>query len=246
MRRDIDSASRARRIAPRTDEAEIAAAMSMSEGVSPRPRPDSAADAAAIRQFETSPTARRSSMWRSIPTRASRAPRAHRAAQRLARAIVELRIASGRFCRSTTNTVTLAVGRDRRRRVARVAAAQAIARLRSRLRESLQYRRFADVTDRHPRRSGALTEGTPVRPARRRCRLQLPPPDRVSDQIRSLHFLHDLRPQRDHLIAAFLRTTTEISIVSVEQFAYSEFLMAIPTRRRSTRWRRPMRWAPSN
>jgi flagellar motor switch protein FliM len=55
-------------------------------------------------------------------------------------------------------------------------------------------------------------------------------PDRVTkDQIRSLHFLHDRFARNvTTSLSAFLRTTTELSIVSVEQFAYSEFLMALP------------------
>jgi len=54
-------------------------------------------------------------------------------------------------------------------------------------------------------------------------------PDRVSkEQIRSLHFLHD-RFARNvaSSLAAYLRTMTEFSIVSVEQFSYSEFLMSL-------------------
>jgi flagellar motor switch protein FliM len=55
-------------------------------------------------------------------------------------------------------------------------------------------------------------------------------PDRVTkEQIRSLHFLHDrFAKNATTSLAAFLRTTTELSIVSVEQFSYSEFLMALP------------------
>lgn len=55
-------------------------------------------------------------------------------------------------------------------------------------------------------------------------------PDRVSkDQIRSLHFIHDrFARNATTSLAAFLRTSIELSIVSVEQFAYSEFLMALP------------------
>jgi flagellar motor switch protein FliM len=55
-------------------------------------------------------------------------------------------------------------------------------------------------------------------------------PDRVSkEQIRSLHFMHD-RFARNiaQSLSAYLRTVTDISIVSVEQFAYSEFLMSLP------------------
>lgn len=55
-------------------------------------------------------------------------------------------------------------------------------------------------------------------------------PDRVTkEQIRSLHFLHErFARNATTSLAAFLRTTTELAIVSVEQLAYSEFLMALP------------------
>lgn len=55
-------------------------------------------------------------------------------------------------------------------------------------------------------------------------------PDRVSkDQIRSLHFLHDrFARNATTSLSAFLRTTTELTIVSAEQLSYSEFLMALP------------------
>ena len=55
-------------------------------------------------------------------------------------------------------------------------------------------------------------------------------PDRVSkDQIRSLHFLHD-RFARNvaTALSAYLRSVTDVSIMSVEQFTYSEFLMSLP------------------
>jgi flagellar motor switch protein FliM len=54
-------------------------------------------------------------------------------------------------------------------------------------------------------------------------------PDRVSkEQIHSLHFLHD-RFARNLAtsLSAYLRTITELSVVSVEQFSYSEFLMSL-------------------
>jgi flagellar motor switch protein FliM len=55
-------------------------------------------------------------------------------------------------------------------------------------------------------------------------------PDRVSkEQLRSLHFLHDrYAVNLSSSLSAFLRAVTEVSIVSVEQFAYSEFLMSCP------------------
>jgi flagellar motor switch protein FliM len=55
-------------------------------------------------------------------------------------------------------------------------------------------------------------------------------PDRVSkEQLRSLHFLHDRFARNlSTSLSAFLRAMTDVSIVSVEQFAYSEFLMSLP------------------
>ena len=55
-------------------------------------------------------------------------------------------------------------------------------------------------------------------------------PDRISkEQLRSLHFLHDrYAVNLSSSLSAFLRAVTEVSIVSVEQFAYSEFLMSVP------------------
>jgi flagellar motor switch protein FliM len=55
-------------------------------------------------------------------------------------------------------------------------------------------------------------------------------PDRVSkEQLRSLHFLHDrFALNVSTSLSAFLRSMTEVNIVSVEQFAYSEFLMSLP------------------
>jgi flagellar motor switch protein FliM len=55
-------------------------------------------------------------------------------------------------------------------------------------------------------------------------------PDRVSkEQLRSLHFLHDRFARNlSTSLSAFLRAMTDVSLVSVEQFAYSEFLMSLP------------------
>jgi flagellar motor switch protein FliM len=54
-------------------------------------------------------------------------------------------------------------------------------------------------------------------------------PDRVSkDQLRSLHFLHDRFARNvTTSLAAYLRALTELTVVSVEQFSYSEFLMSL-------------------
>jgi flagellar motor switch protein FliM len=55
-------------------------------------------------------------------------------------------------------------------------------------------------------------------------------PDRISkDQIRSLHFLHDRFARNIATsLSAYLRTVTDVTITSVEQFTYSEFLMSLP------------------
>jgi flagellar motor switch protein FliM len=55
-------------------------------------------------------------------------------------------------------------------------------------------------------------------------------PDRVSkDQIRSLHFLHDRFARNVATsLSAYLRAVTDVSLASVEQFTYSEFLMSLP------------------
>jgi flagellar motor switch protein FliM len=55
-------------------------------------------------------------------------------------------------------------------------------------------------------------------------------PDRVSkDQIRSLHFLHDRFARNfSSSLSAYLRTISEINLLSVEQLTYSEFLLSLP------------------
>jgi flagellar motor switch protein FliM len=55
-------------------------------------------------------------------------------------------------------------------------------------------------------------------------------PDRVSkEQLRSLHLLHDRFARNvSGSLSAYLRTVTEVSIVSVEQLTYAEFLMSLP------------------
>ena len=70
----------------------------------------------------------------------------------------------------------------------------------------------------------AGTAGPPV------SRYNFRRPDRISkEQLRSLHFLHDrYAVNLSSSLSAFLRAVTEVSIVSVEQFAYSEFLMSCP------------------
>jgi flagellar motor switch protein FliM len=55
-------------------------------------------------------------------------------------------------------------------------------------------------------------------------------PDRIAkEQLRSLHFLHDrFAVNVSTSLSAFLRAMTEVRILAVEQFAYSEFLTSLP------------------
>lgn len=55
-------------------------------------------------------------------------------------------------------------------------------------------------------------------------------PDRVTkDELRSLHLLHDrFAVNVSTALSAYLRAVTEVAVVSVEQFLYSEFLMSLP------------------
>ena len=71
-------------------------------------------------------------------------------------------------------------------------------------------------------RSGDAAPGACVRYDFRR-------PDRVSkEQIHALQFLHERFARNvSQSLAAYLRSTTEVSLVSVEQFAYADFLMSL-------------------
>ncbi len=55
-------------------------------------------------------------------------------------------------------------------------------------------------------------------------------PDRISkEQIRALQFLHERFARHvSTSLAAYLRSSTELTLVSVEQFTYAEFLLALP------------------
>lgn len=55
-------------------------------------------------------------------------------------------------------------------------------------------------------------------------------PDRISkEQLRSLHFLHDrFAVNVSTSLSVFLRAMTEVTITSVDQFAYGEFLSELP------------------
>ena len=55
-------------------------------------------------------------------------------------------------------------------------------------------------------------------------------PDRVSrEQMRSLHFMHDRFARNfSSSLSDYLRTITEVNLVSVEQLSYQEFLLSVP------------------
>ncbi len=77
-----------------------------------------------------------------------------------------------------------------------------------------------DATDAAPRSASARESA---------ARYNFRRPDRVSkEQIHSLQFLHDRYARNVATsLSAYLRTMTELSVVSVEQFSYSEFLMSL-------------------
>lgn len=77
---------------------------------------------------------------------------------------------------------------------------------------------------------GQETGGKPAPPSEAVITYNFRRPDRASrEQIRSLHFLHDRFARNvSTSLSAYLRAVTEVSIVSVEQFTYSEFLMSLP------------------
>src|SRR5512132_3085541 len=54
-------------------------------------------------------------------------------------------------------------------------------------------------------------------------------PDRVSrEQMRSLHFMHDRFARNfSSSLSAYLRTITDVNLVSVEQLRYHEFLLSV-------------------
>jgi flagellar motor switch protein FliM len=82
-----------------------------------------------------------------------------------------------------------------------------------------------------------LLTASSARPARRASdrvpsgaiRYNFRRPDRVSkEQMRSLHFMHDrFARNASTSLSVYLRAVTELSVVSVEQFAYSEFLLSL-------------------
>lgn len=55
-------------------------------------------------------------------------------------------------------------------------------------------------------------------------------PDRISkEQLRSLHFMHDRFARNfSASLSAYLRTISEVNLVSVEQLSYAEFLLSLP------------------
>lgn len=85
-----------------------------------------------------------------------------------------------------------------------------------------------------PEEMNALLSGGPIRrlhgAADDAVRYNFRRPDRIAkEQLRSIHFLHDrFALNVSTALSAFLRAMTEVTIVSVDQFAYSEFLMSLP------------------
>lgn len=80
-----------------------------------------------------------------------------------------------------------------------------------------------------PAESARTEVAAPLHEAQSVIRYNFRRPDRVSkEQIHSLHFLHDRFARNvSTSMSAYLRTITELTVVSVEQFSYSEFLMSL-------------------
>ena len=78
--------------------------------------------------------------------------------------------------------------------------------------------------------SGSASGSRPAKGSDTAVRYDFRRPDRASrEQIRSLHLLHDRFARNlGTSLSAYLRTVTEVGIVSVEQFTYAEFLMSLP------------------
>lgn len=84
---------------------------------------------------------------------------------------------------------------------------------------------------------GAAADRAPVAPGPKKAQSQrkvtlynFRRPDRVSrEQMRSLHFMHDRFARNfSSSLSAYLRTITEVNLVSVEQLSYQEFLLSVP------------------
>src|SRR5215510_10971486 len=77
--------------------------------------------------------------------------------------------------------------------------------------------------------AGDGTDGEPALAESHATTYNFRRPDRVSkEQLRSLQFLHDRYAANvSTSLSVFLRTITEVHISSVDQFAYSEFLMSL-------------------
>jgi len=71
--------------------------------------------------------------------------------------------------------------------------------------------------------------GRPAPPVADVRRYNFRRPDRISkEQIHALHFLHERFARNvSQSLAAYLRAMTELTLVSVEQFGYSEFLSSL-------------------
>ncbi len=79
-------------------------------------------------------------------------------------------------------------------------------------------------------RSGATSQAKKAQVQRKVTLYNFRRPDRVSrEQMRSLHFMHDRFARNfSSSLSAYLRTITEVNLVSVEQLSYQEFLLSVP------------------
>jgi len=81
-----------------------------------------------------------------------------------------------------------------------------------------------------PSQAAAPHRAKKAQPAKKVTLYNFRRPDRVSrEQMRSLHFMHDRFSRNfSSSLSAYLRTITEVNLVSVEQLSYQEFLLSVP------------------
>lgn len=81
-----------------------------------------------------------------------------------------------------------------------------------------------------PAREPAALAPAPARQRKRASRYDFKRPNRISKNVlQSLHFLHERYARNLSLnLSAYLRTIADVTLLSVDQLSYAEFLMSLP------------------
>ena len=81
-----------------------------------------------------------------------------------------------------------------------------------------------------PERAAPAQKAKKAQPQKKVSLYNFRRPDRVSrEQMRTLHFMHDRFARNfSSSLSAYLRSITEVNLVSVEQLSYQEFLLSVP------------------